>query len=327
MKLIIQIPCYNEAEVLGQTIQALPRDLFGIDEVEYLVIDDGSHDETLQIAQQSGVHHVVSLPGHMGLATAFKTGLDECLRHGADIIVNTDADNQYQASDIQLLLEPILAGRAQIVVGDRDVATQASFSPLKRWLQKLGSWVIGKASGFTTPDATSGFRAYTREAALRTIVLSEYSYTLETLIQAGIRHLAVEYVSVGTNPPTRPSRLMKSIPHYLANSSTTIIRAYAMYRPLRVFTWLGTIFILGGIIIGARFVVLRYVLDAGAGNIQSIILSAIFLIVGFQILIFGLLADLISMNRKLTEDLLLRIRRMELLNVNENKTESDERFL
>lgn len=312
MKLIIQIPCYNEALVLPQTIQALPRQLPGVDVIEFLVINDGSQDETAAVALQSGAHHVISMPGHTGLAGAFMAGLDACLKRGADLIVNTDADNQYQASDIARLVEPILAGRAHLVVGDRGVATLQVFSPLKRWLQRAGSWVIARASGVTTPDATSGFRALSREAALRTMVLSEYSYTLETLIQAGARHIPVAYVPIGTNAPTRPSRLMRSIPHFLANSGATIVRAYTMYRPLRVFTLIGLFFLMSGAALGIRFLVLNYLLNRGTGNVQSIILAAVLFIVGFQVMLIGLLADLISSNRKIMEDVLVRLRRMEL---------------
>ncbi len=323
MKLIIQIPCYNEAKTLPQTLQALPRSLPGVDEIEYLVIDDGSQDGTADVAQQHGAHHVVRLPRNIGLAAGFTAGLEACLYHGADIIVNTDADNQYQAEDIHLLLEPILAGRADLVVGDRRVATLPAFSPLKRQLQRLGSWVISRASGVDTPDATSGFRALSRQAALRTLVLSEYSYTLETLIQAGARRMAVEYVPVRTNPQTRPSRLMRSIPHYLASSSATILRAYTMYRPLRVFTLLGLLLILGGLALGVRFLYLNYVVQQGSGLVQSVIFSAALMIVGFQVLLIGLLADLVGFNRKILEELLFRLRRMEL-EQEETKSSPDE---
>lgn len=316
MKLIIQIPCYNEAQVLAQTIQSLPRQIEDIDEIEYLVIDDGSSDGTATVARDAGAHHVICLPGHQGLAAAFRAGLDTSLKLGADVIVNTDADNQYQAEDIHRLLEPILSGRAQIVVGDRGVASLAQFSPTKRLLQRLGSWVIAKASGIRTPDATSGFRAITAEAALRTLVLNEYSYTLETLIQAGAHHLAVEYVPVRTNPQTRPSRLMRNIPHYLAHSSATILRAYTMYRPLRVFTSISLIMILLGTAIGLRFVY-YYIVNTliggqATGHLQSLILAAVLLIVGFQVLLIGLLADLIGFNRKIQEETLYRVRRLEL---------------
>ncbi len=310
MKLIIQIPCYNEAETLPQTVAALPRQLEGIDSIEYLVIDDGSSDRTSEVAKEFGIHHIVRLTCHSGLAAGFAAGLEASLRQGADIIVNTDADNQYHAEDIQRLIEPILSKRADLVVGDRGVASLANFSPTKRQLQRFGSWVIGRASGVTTPDATSGFRALSREAALRTLVLSNYSYTLETLIQAGSIHLAVEYVPVRTNPQTRPSRLMRSIPHYLAHSGATIIRAYTMYRPLRVFSTFSLVFLLVGLFLSLRFVYF-FILGQGNGHIQSLILAAVLLIVGFQTFLIGLVADLISSNRKILEDLIYRVRRIE----------------
>jgi glycosyltransferase involved in cell wall biosynthesis len=313
LKLIIQIPCYNEAQTLPQTLCSLPRHIPGIECIEYLVVDDGSIDGTAEVARECGADYIVKIPQHVGLAGGFLQGLEGSLKHGADIIVNTDADNQYYAEDIQRLVAPILAGKADIVVGDRGVTTLESFSPAKRYLQRFGSWVIGRASGFSTPDATSGFRAISREAALRTLVLSEYSYTLETLIQAGARRMAVAYVPVRTNPETRPSRLMRNIPHYMANSGTTIIRAYTMYRALRVFTMLGFLFILAGIFPGARFLYF-FIINGGqyAGHIQSLILSAVLLIVGFQILLIGLLADLVGFNRKILEEVLYRIRRIEL---------------
>ena len=310
MKLIIQIPCHNEALVLPATLEALPRTLPGFDLVEILVIDDGSQDGTVEAARQAGAAHIVQLPGHLGLAAAFSAGLDASLKQGADVIVNTDADNQYRAEDILLLVEPIVEGRAEVVVGDRGVATLAGFSPLKRWLQRLGSWVVSKVSGMNIPDATSGFRALSREAALRTLVLSDYSYTLETLIQAGSKHLKVAFVKIHTNPETRPSRLMRSIPHYLANSSATIVRAYTMYRPLRVFSMMGGLLLLGGMILGLRFLYF-WVLGQGNGHIQSVILAAILSIVGFQVILIGLVADLIGFNRKILEELLYRIRLME----------------
>jgi glycosyltransferase involved in cell wall biosynthesis len=312
LKLIIQIPCFNEAETIPQTLGALPRQIPGVDRIEYLVVDDGSNDGTAEAAREAGAHHVVRLPRHAGLATGFMAGLEASLKLGADVIVNTDADNQYHAADIQLLLEPILAGRADLVVGDRGVGTLQSFSPLKRSLQRLGSWVIGRASGVDTPDATSGFRAISRAAALRTLVLSEYSYTLETLIQAGARGMAVEYVPVRTNVQTRPSRLMRSIPDYLANSSVTILRAYTMYRPLRVFTALSALLVLGGLVGVVRFLYF-YITGGGiAGHIQSLILAAVLLIVGFQVFLIGLVADLIGFNRKILEEMLYRLRRLEM---------------
>ncbi|MFC1923021.1 glycosyltransferase family 2 protein [Chloroflexota bacterium] len=311
MKLIIQIPCLNEAQNIAQTVQALPREIPGIDVIEYLVIDDGSTDNTADVSHQSGVHHVIILPHHVGLAAVFTVGLEESLKNDADIIVNTDADNQYNADDIHLLVEPILSGRADIVVGDRGVANLKEFSFVKRILQRFGSWVIGQASGVDTPDATSGFRAFTRAAALRTLVLNDYSYTLETLIQAGARRMAVEYVPIRTNEQTRPSRLMKNIPDYLSHSSTTILRAYTMYRPLRVFTMISALLIIGGLIGSGRFLY-YYLIGEGTGHIQSLILSAVLLIVGFQVFLIGLVADLTGFNRKILEEVLFRLRRLEL---------------
>jgi len=309
MKLIIQIPCHNEAQVITTTIKSLPTSLEGFDEVEYLVIDDGSNDGTADAALAAGVHHVITLPGHMGLAAAFTSGLDACIKNGADVIVNTDADNQYHAEDISLLVKPILNGRAQIVVGDRGVATLETFSPIKRLLQRMGSWVVGRISGLEIPDATSGFRAISREAALRTLVLNDYSYTLETLIQAGSRKMTVEYVKIRTNPQTRPSKLIRNIPEYVANSSATIVRSYTMYRPLRVFTVLGGFLLLGGLAIGGRFLYF-YFTGQGSGHLQSVVLAAVLLIVGFQVMLIGLVADLIGFNRKILEEILYRMKKL-----------------
>ncbi len=311
MKLIIQIPCRNEELTLPITLAALPQKLPGIDIIETLIIDDASDDRTIEVAMASGVDHIVRLTHHVGLAGGFVAGLETCLANQADLIVNTDADNQYNAEDILLLVEPILQGRADIVVGDRGVATLKEFSPGKRLLQRFGSWVMAKASGIDTPDATSGFRALSREAALRTIVLSQYSYTLETLIQAGARQMSVEYVPVRTNPKTRPSRLMKNIPEYLANSTSTIFRTYMLYRPLKVFSWLGSVILLIGFAIGIRFLYF-FMIGQGDGHIQSLIFVAILSIIGFQVLVIGLLADLIGFNRKILEEIHYRIRKLEI---------------
>jgi glycosyltransferase involved in cell wall biosynthesis len=328
MKLIIQIPCHNEAQVIAQTIKSLPLELDGFDSIEYMVIDDGSNDGTAELAHAAGAHHIIKLPGHLGLAAAFTSGLDACIKNGADIIVNTDADNQYHSEDICLLVEPILNGRAQIVVGDRGVATLESFSPFKRLLQRMGSWVVAQSSGMDVPDATSGFRALSREAALRTIVLNDYSYTLETLIQAGAHKMTVEYVKIRTNPQTRPSRLIRSVPHYLANSAATIVRSYTMYRPLRVFTIIGAIFIIGGLGLTGRFIYF-YFIGQGSGHLQSVILAAILLIVGFQVILIGLVADLIGFNRKILEEILFRTKQLELLkpdriSINNDKKVKDD---
>lgn len=273
--------------------------------IEILVVDDGSEDNTSEIARQFGVDHIIRLKKNQGLAGAFKAGLDACLRLNADIIVNTDADNQYNSEDIEKIIQPIIKGEAELVIGDRGVANEASFTPLKRKLQTIGSYVVSKASGLTIPDATSGFRAMTRETALKTNVLSNYSYTLETLIQAGNRNLSVMSVPVRTNPPKRPSRLMNGMWDYLLRSGVTIIRAYAMYRAIRVFFTIGIILIgLGGFFAIRYFIF--FVQGQGAGHIQSVILAAILLIVGFQTMLNGLLADLIASNRKLLEEILVK---------------------
>jgi glycosyltransferase involved in cell wall biosynthesis len=312
MKLIIQIPCYNEAETLPETLRSLPREIPGVDKIEYLIIDDGSEDNTAAIAREHGAHHILSLPYHMGLASGFRLGLEAALSHGADVIVNTDADNQYYADDIKVLIQPILNNKAQLVIGDRGVGKLQHFSPIKRSLQRLGSWVVSQAAGMEVPDATSGFRALSREMALRTLVLSNYSYTLETIIQAGAHNIPMMFVPVRTNPNTRPSRLMRSTTHYLSRSIPTILRAYVLYKPLRVFTLIGAVFAVAGLIPGIRFLIIRYVLQQGTGNIQSLILAAVLLIVGFQVLLIGLVADIIAFNRIMLEDQNYRLKRLEL---------------
>ncbi len=311
MKLVIQIPCYNEEATLPLTLADLPRALPGVDEIEVLVVDDGSRDRTADVARELGVTHIVRHKRNRGLAAAFQTGLEAALAAGADIIVNTDADNQYYGPDIARLVEPILAGRADIVVGDRGVAALAHFSPLKRLLQRLGSWVVERAAGIPIPDATSGFRAFSREAALRLTVLSEYTYTLETLIQAGARGMAVAFVPVRTNPQTRRSRLIRNIPSFLAISAVTILRFYTMYRPLRVFMTIGSALVAVAVALGLRFLYF-FAIGRGAGHVQSLILAAVLAIVGFQVGLIGLVADAVSMNRRMLEELMWRAQRREL---------------
>lgn len=308
MKLIIQIPCYNEADSIASTLKQLPRKLPGIGKIEILIIDDGSQDQTIINATKAGANHILKLEQHLGLAHAYAAGLNESLRLGADIIVNTDADNQYNGADIRKLIQPILVGQAGLVVGDRGVLKVKAFSPVKRLLQKIGSLIVGRAAGFYIPDATSGFRALNRETALRTNVLSNYSYTLETLIQAGASGIAVAHTPVSVNPPIRPSRLMRGTTDYLIHSGATIIRAFTMYKPLKVFSLFSSIFILAGLILGVRYLV-YYFQGSGSGHIQSVVLAAVLLIVGFQTFLIGLVADLISSNRKLNEEILYRLKK------------------
>lgn len=310
MKLIIQIPCYNEADTLPETLAQLPRGMRGFTSVELLVIDDGSEDDTADVAWQNRADHVVRLERHLGLAHAYAKGLDAALSLGADVIVNTDADNQYPGKEIIKLVEPILNGEAEMVIGDRGVGTLKHFSPTKRVLQRLGSKVVSATAGFEIPDATSGFRAITREVALQTMVLSNYSYTLETLIQAGAKQVKVAFVPIETNPPTRPSRLFRSVRNYVINSTKTILRSFTMYRALKVFTWLGGLLMVGGFALGIRFLVF-YFQGTGGGHVQSLILTAVLLILGFLTFLIGLLADLVSFNRKILEEVLYRLRRQD----------------
>ncbi|RKY78669.1 glycosyltransferase family 2 protein [candidate division KSB1 bacterium] len=311
MKLIIQIPCYNEEKTLPETLKSIPREFSGIDKTEILVIDDGSTDRTVEVARDFGVDHIIKLTSNKGLAGSFSAGLDACLRLGADIIVNTDGDNQYNAEDIEKLIEPIIRGRADMVVGDREVMQIEHFSFIKKRLQKLGSWVVQQVSGTTVPDVTSGFRAFSRDAALRLNVISNFTYTLETIIQAGKKSILVTHVPVRTNRPTRPSRLFKSMFAYLKQSGSTIARIYALYEPFKTFLYIGGIIFGTGLIISGRFLYF-YLIGNGEGHIQSLILAAVLMIVGFQVGMIGLLADIISANRRLIEDILYRIRKNEV---------------
>jgi glycosyltransferase involved in cell wall biosynthesis len=310
MKLIIQIPCYNEEKTLPVTYRDLPREIPGIDEVEYLIINDGSKDRTVEVARELGIHHIVNFPNNRGLAKGFMAGLDACLRLGADIIVNTDGDNQYKGQDIIDLVQPILEGKAEVVVGDRQTDTIAHFSPLKKRFQKLGSWVVRKASDSNVIDATSGFRAYSRSAAMKINVVSEYTYTLETLIEAGRSKTAISNVPIGTNDKLRESRLFKSMWGYIKRSSSTIIRTYSMYRPLKIFLTLSGISLLLGLILGIRFLYF-FSIGQGGGHIQSLILVAILILTGIQMGVFGLLADAIAANRKINNEMLFRLKRIE----------------
>jgi glycosyltransferase involved in cell wall biosynthesis len=322
-KLIIQIPCLNESATLPATIASLPKEIAGVDVLEYLIIDDGSTDDTVAVARTCGVHHVVSHVKNQGLARAFSTGLDACLRLGADIIVNTDADNQYDAGSIPALIQPILDRQADFVIGDRGTDEISHFSYSKKRLQKLGSWVVRQASGTTVPDATSGFRALSRHAALKLNIVSEFTYTLESLIQAGNKNIATASVGVKTNAVTRESRLFKSNWGYIRKSAKTIIRIYSMYKPMRAFVVLGAIMSAIGFALGARFLYF-YLSGDGGGKIQSLLLGVILLVVGAQTILTGFLADVMGHNRALVEDVLFRVKRMEL-EMGARSTRSDMR--
>jgi glycosyltransferase involved in cell wall biosynthesis len=310
MKLVIQIPCFNEEQTLSQAIAALPREVKGFDRVEFLVIDDGSTDRTSQVAMECGVHHLVKFTGNRGLARGFMAGLDACLKMGADVIVNTDADNQYDASCIPDLTRPIVEGMADMVIGDRQVDTVSSFSSTKKQLQRFGSWVVRRASASDVQDATSGFRALSREAALRLFVTSEFTYTLETIIQGGAAKLRMTSVPVKTNPPTRESRLFGNIFTYVKRSAGTIIRIYTMYNPLKTFLSVAGLFLTAGLIASGRFLYFFFT-EEKTGHIQSLILAAILIIAAFQIALSGIVADLIGANRKLLDSTLRRIRDLE----------------
>ena len=309
-KLIIQIPCFNEERTLGLTLSQLPREMPGFDSVEWLIVDDGSQDRTVEVARENGVDHVAQLGINRGLAQAFMVGLDCAIKAGADIIVNTDADNQYAASDISKLVAPILAGEADIVIGERPISNIDHFSPGKKLLQKFGSWVVRLASGTNVPDAPSGFRAMTRDAAMRLNCFNNYTYTLETIIQAGRKGMVIKSVPVSVNEDLRPSRLVRSIPSYVQQSVFTIIRIFMTYRPFRFFAALGLGSIVIGLIPSLRFVYF-YLEGEGQGNVQSLLCSVLFLGMGVVLIVVGLVSDLIGVNRMLLEDIRWRLREME----------------
>lgn len=310
MKLIIQIPCYNEAETLEIALNGLPKQIEGIDTIEYLIINDGSKDHTVEVAKNWGVHHIVSFKQNKGLAKGFMAGIDEALRQGADIIVNTDADDQYCGADIEKLVRPILNGQADIVIGARPIDETEHFSPLKKKLQHLGSWVVRKASNTDIPDAPSGFRAYSREAALQLNVVNEYTYTLEQIVQAGRNKIAIMSVPIRTNAELRPSRLFSSMFGYVKKSTLTIMRAYIMYKPLHFFTILGSIPIIAGVLLGIRFLV-YLIMQEGGGHVQSLILVSLLITMGVLMWVIGILADTIAANRKIMQDVQMRVRRMD----------------
>lgn len=310
MKLIIQIPCYNEAETLEVALNDLPKHIDGIDVIEYLIINDGSKDNTVEVAKNWGVNYIVNFRNNKGLARGFMAGLDACLRNGADIIVNTDADNQYCGADIEKLVRPILRGEAGMVIGERPIDDTEHFSPLKKKLQHFGSWVVRRASRTDVPDAPSGFRAYSRHTAMRLNVINEYTYTLETIVQAGRQKMAVTSVPIRTNAELRPSRLFKSMFGYVKKSMLTIGRALIMYKPLYCFAWIAGIFGVSGLALGVRFLI-YYIGGNGAGHIQSLILASMLIIIAVMAGVIGLLGDVISANRKLLEEIQFELRKMD----------------
>ncbi|MDX1663268.1 MAG: glycosyltransferase family 2 protein [Candidatus Promineifilaceae bacterium] len=312
VRVIIQIPCLNEAQTLPAAIKALPRQMPGVDSVEWLVVDDGSSDDTVAVASASGVDHIVVHRRNLGLARAFQSGLDTALRLGADIIVNTDGDNQYPGAAIPHLVAPILAGEADIVIGNRQVESIPHFSPLKRWLQRFGSWTIRNVSGTEVPDAASGFRAYSREAALRLNVLSRFSYTMETIIQAGKMGLTIISVPVWTNPPTRPSRLQRSMWHFVKSQASTILRIYAFYEPLRTFSYLAAPFLLSGLLLWLRFLAVYFFTASGDRFQQSLTIGTGLLVVGALIFVLGIMADIAGKHRQLTQETLYRLKKLDL---------------
>ena len=324
MKLIIQIPCYNEADTLEMALNDLPTELEGIDEIEYLIINDGSRDMTEEVARQWGVHHIVNFSQNKGLARGFMAGLDGCLRNGADIIVNTDADNQYYAEDIQTLIQPILDGKADMVIGARPIDETEHFSKLKKILQHFGSWAVRRASNTNIPDAPSGFRAMTREAAMHINVVNDYTYTLETIVQAGREKIAITSVPIRTNPELRPSRLFRGMWSYVKKSIVIILRAYMMYKPLKCFTYLSVPPIAIGLAIGMRFLYFL-VTDGGGGHVQSLILACTLIIIGFLTFMIGLVSDLMASNRRILTDTQYHVRRMEYEAIEDRQRQEQQR--
>ncbi len=323
MKLIIQIPCLNEAETLEIALNDLPRHIDGIDTIEYLIINDGSVDNTVEVAQNWGVNYVISFTKNKGLAKGFMAGIDACLRNGADIIVNTDADNQYCGADIEKLVRPILEKKADIVIGERPINETEHFSPLKKKLQRLGSFVVRKASKTDIPDAPSGFRAFSRDAAMHLNVMNNYTYTLETIVQAARTNMAITSVPIRTNGELRKSRLFHSMFSYVKRSMLTIMRAYMMYRPLTFFSALGSIPFLAGVAIGIRFLVFFF-RGAGNGHMQSLIFASTLMLLGFMTFIVGLQADVIANNRKILEDIQYRIRRLDYKEEEKEREDQNE---
>ena len=311
LKLIIQVPAYNEEDSLRVALESLPRQVEGFDRVEWLLVDDGSRDRSVAVARAAGIDHIVSLPHNQGLARAFMAGLEASLKLGADVIVNTDADNQYDASCIQDLVQPILRGDALIVIGERPIGQIAQFSLLKRLLQRVGSAVVKIASATSVPDAPSGFRAFHKDAALRLYVFNDYTYTLESIIQAGRKGVPIASVPVRVNPVTRPSRLIRSTPAYVGRSILTILRIFVLYKPFRFFVLVGTIVLLPGIVLGVRFLI-AYAAGQGDGHVQSLILASILIVTAVVIYVSGIITDLISANRVLLEDVRMRLLRAEI---------------